>query len=109
MNVSLNKIEFTLTTLLHELQRFQNLIMGKGKEVETNVATTKKEFIGGSSPKTKVGPSQMKKKERGILPRIVRERKLLKVNVTTATRMGIGQGIVQSTLLRRKHKVNMVY
>ncbi|TYK01661.1 gag/pol protein [Cucumis melo var. makuwa] len=41
-NAFLNKIEFNLTTLLNELQRFQNLTMGKGKEVEANVATTKK-------------------------------------------------------------------
>ena len=57
MNASLDKIEFTLTTLLNELQRFQNFTIGKGKEVEANVATTEKEFIRESSSKTKVGPS----------------------------------------------------
>ncbi|KAA0048609.1 gag/pol protein [Cucumis melo var. makuwa] len=31
-NASLNKIEFNLTTFLNELQQFQNLTMGKGKE-----------------------------------------------------------------------------
>ncbi|TYK09668.1 gag/pol protein [Cucumis melo var. makuwa] len=55
-NASLNKIEFNLTTLLNELQRFQNLTKGKGKEVETNVATTKGKFKIGSSSKSKVGP-----------------------------------------------------
>ncbi|KAA0055182.1 gag/pol protein [Cucumis melo var. makuwa] len=40
-NASLNKIEFNLITLLNELQRFQNLTKGKGKEVEANAATTK--------------------------------------------------------------------
>ncbi|KAA0032981.1 gag/pol protein [Cucumis melo var. makuwa] len=43
------KIEFTLTTLLNELQRVQNLTLGKGKEVESSVGTTEKEFMGGSS------------------------------------------------------------
>ena len=61
-NTSLNKIEFTVATLLNELQRFQNLIMGKGKKIEANVATIKKELVGGSSSKTRVEPSQMKKK-----------------------------------------------
>ena len=32
-NVSLNKIEFNLTTLLNELQRFKNLTMSKGKQM----------------------------------------------------------------------------
>ncbi|KAA0032887.1 gag/pol protein [Cucumis melo var. makuwa] len=32
-NASLNKIELTLTTLLNELQRFQNLIISNGKKV----------------------------------------------------------------------------
>ena len=57
-NVSLNKIEFNLTTLLNELQRFQNLTKGKGKEVEANVATTKRKFSRGSSSKSKAGPSK---------------------------------------------------
>ncbi|KAA0046472.1 gag/pol protein [Cucumis melo var. makuwa] len=65
MNVSLNKIDFTLTTLLNELQRFQNLTMGKGKEVEANVATIEKELVGGSSFKSRVGPSKIKKKGKG--------------------------------------------
>ncbi|KAA0035516.1 gag/pol protein [Cucumis melo var. makuwa] len=41
MKVSLNKIELTLTTLLNELQRFQNLTMVKENEVEANIATRK--------------------------------------------------------------------
>ncbi|KAA0052889.1 gag/pol protein [Cucumis melo var. makuwa] len=57
-NVSLNKIEFNLITLINELQRFQTLTMGKGKQVEANVATTKRTFSRGSSSKTKAGPSK---------------------------------------------------
>ncbi|KAA0043642.1 gag/pol protein [Cucumis melo var. makuwa] len=62
-NTSLNKIEFNLTTLLNELQRFQNLTMGKGKEIEANVATTtKRKFSRGSSSKAKAGPSKPNRK-----------------------------------------------
>ncbi|KAA0041922.1 gag/pol protein [Cucumis melo var. makuwa] len=43
-------------------QRFQNLIKGKGKEVEANVATTKRKFERGSSSKPKVGPSKPNRK-----------------------------------------------
>ncbi|KAA0059714.1 gag/pol protein [Cucumis melo var. makuwa] len=57
-NASLNKIEFNLITLLNELQRFQTLTMGKGKQVEANIATTKRKFSRGSSSKTKVEPSK---------------------------------------------------
>ncbi|KAA0063176.1 gag/pol protein [Cucumis melo var. makuwa] len=78
MNVYLNKIEFTLTTLLNELQHFQNLNMGKGKEVEANVATTEKEFIGESFSKTKVRPSQMKKKGKEKTPKNSRRKKVAK-------------------------------
>ncbi|KAA0054880.1 gag/pol protein [Cucumis melo var. makuwa] len=71
-NVSLNKIEFNLTTLLNELQCFQNLTMGKGKEVEANVATTKRKFSRGASSKSKVGPSKpnrnIEKKGKGKTP-----------------------------------------
>ena len=59
-NVSLNKIEFTLTTLLNELQRFQNLTMSKDKEMEANVAITEKKLVRGSSSKNKTGPSKPK-------------------------------------------------
>ncbi|TYK05765.1 gag/pol protein [Cucumis melo var. makuwa] len=72
-NASLNKIEFNLTTLLNELQRFQNLTKGKGKEVEANVATTKGKFKRGSSSKSKVGPSKsnrkIEKKGKGKTPK----------------------------------------
>ncbi|KAA0052272.1 gag/pol protein [Cucumis melo var. makuwa] len=61
-NASLNKIEFNLTTFLNELQRFQNLTMGKGKEVEANDATTKRNFSRGSSSKFKAGPSKPNRK-----------------------------------------------
>ncbi|KAA0047866.1 gag/pol protein [Cucumis melo var. makuwa] len=73
INVSLNKIEFNLTTLLNELQRFQNLTKGKGKEVEANVATTKEKFKRGSSSKSKTGPSKsdrkIEKKGKGKTPK----------------------------------------
>ncbi|TYK29714.1 gag/pol protein [Cucumis melo var. makuwa] len=36
INASLNKIEFNLTTLLNELQRFQTLTMEKGKTLKQN-------------------------------------------------------------------------
>ncbi|KAA0067116.1 gag/pol protein [Cucumis melo var. makuwa] len=68
-NESLNKIEFTLISLLNDLQHFHNLTMGKGKEVDANVDTTKKEFMRGSSSKTNFGPSQMKKKEKEKTPK----------------------------------------
>ncbi|KAA0048408.1 gag/pol protein [Cucumis melo var. makuwa] len=61
-NASLNKIKFNLTILLNELQRFQNLTKGKGKEVEANVATTKGKFKRGSSSKSKVGSSKSNRK-----------------------------------------------
>ena len=60
-NVSLNKIEFNVTTLLNELQKFQTR-----KQVEANVATTKRSFSKGSSSKSTSGPykpkAQMKMK-----------------------------------------------
>ncbi|KAA0051437.1 gag/pol protein [Cucumis melo var. makuwa] len=72
-NASLNKIEFNLTTLLNELQQFQTLTMGKGKQVEANVATTKRNFLRGSSSKTKAGSSkpnpQIKKKGKRKTPK----------------------------------------
>ncbi|KAA0032280.1 gag/pol protein [Cucumis melo var. makuwa] len=80
-NVSLNKIEFNVTTLLNELQRFQNLTKDKGKEVEANVATTKGKFKRGSSSKSKVGPSKLnrkiEKKGRGKTPRQNKEKKTI--------------------------------
>ncbi|TYK04285.1 gag/pol protein [Cucumis melo var. makuwa] len=78
MNVFLNKIKFTLTTLLNELQRFYNLTMGKGKEVETNVGTTEKELVGGSSSKTRVGTLNMKKKRKGKTPKNSEGKKVAK-------------------------------
>ncbi|TYK01580.1 gag/pol protein [Cucumis melo var. makuwa] len=62
INASLNKIEFNLTTLLNELQHFQNLTKNKGKEVEENIATTKRKFSRGSSSKSKTGPSKPNRK-----------------------------------------------
>ncbi|KAA0055183.1 gag/pol protein [Cucumis melo var. makuwa] len=72
-NASLNKIEFNLTIHLNELQRFQNLTKGKGKEVEANVATTKGKFKRGSSSKSKIGPlksnRKIEKKGKGKTPK----------------------------------------
>jgi len=61
-NASLNKIKFNQTPLLNELQHFQNLTMYRGKEVEANVATTKRKFSRGSSSKSKAGPSKPNRK-----------------------------------------------
>ncbi|KAA0067925.1 gag/pol protein [Cucumis melo var. makuwa] len=52
--------------------------MAKGKKVEANFATTKKEFIIGSSFKTKAGPSQMKKKGKGKTPKNSKGKKVAK-------------------------------
>ncbi|KAA0043128.1 gag/pol protein [Cucumis melo var. makuwa] len=72
-NAFLNKIEFNLTILLNELHPFQTLTIGKGKQVEANVATTKGKFSRGSSSKNKTGPSklipQIKKKGKGKIPK----------------------------------------
>ncbi|KAA0045350.1 gag/pol protein [Cucumis melo var. makuwa] len=72
-NASPNKIEFNLTTLLNELQHFQNLTNGKGKKVEANVATPKRKFLRGSSSKSKAGllkPNRkIEKKEKGKTPK----------------------------------------
>ncbi|TYK02478.1 gag/pol protein [Cucumis melo var. makuwa] len=72
-NASLNKIEFNLTTLLNELQRFQNLTKGKGKEVEANVAPTKRKFSRGLSSKPNARPSKpnrkIEKKRKGKTPK----------------------------------------
>ena len=45
--------------------------MGKGKKWKQMLlpVTTEKELVGGSSSKTRVGPSQMKKKEKGKTPK----------------------------------------
>ncbi|TYK15872.1 gag/pol protein [Cucumis melo var. makuwa] len=78
-NASLNKIEFKLTTLLNELQRFSTLTLGKGKELEANVAVTKKMLLRGLSSKNIVGPSkpksQMKKKRNGKTPKMSKAKK----------------------------------
>ncbi|TYK23836.1 gag/pol protein [Cucumis melo var. makuwa] len=80
-NASLNKIEFNLRTLLNELQRFQNLTKGKGKEVEANVATTKRKFKRGSFSKSKATPSKpnckIEKKGNGKTPKQNKEKKTI--------------------------------
>ncbi|KAA0032046.1 gag/pol protein [Cucumis melo var. makuwa] len=54
-------------------QRFQNLTIGKRKEVDANVATTKRKFSRGSSSKFKAGPSKpnrkIEKKEKRKTPK----------------------------------------
>ncbi|TYK08799.1 gag/pol protein [Cucumis melo var. makuwa] len=42
--------------------------MGKGNEVEANIATIEKELVRGLSFKTRVGTSNMKKKRKGKTP-----------------------------------------
>ncbi|KAA0046128.1 gag/pol protein [Cucumis melo var. makuwa] len=80
-NASLNKIEFNLTTLINELQRFQNLTKGKGKEVEANVATTKRKFKRGSFSKSKAAPSKpnrkIENKGNGKTPKQNKEKKTI--------------------------------
>ncbi|KAA0063913.1 gag/pol protein [Cucumis melo var. makuwa] len=56
----------------------QNLTMDKRKEVEENVANIEKEFMGESSSKTKVGPSQIKKKEKRKTPKNSKGKKVAK-------------------------------
>ncbi|KAA0047525.1 gag/pol protein [Cucumis melo var. makuwa] len=56
----------------------QNLTIGKGKEVEANVATTEKELVGGSSSKTRVGTLNMKKKRKGKTPKNSKGKKVAK-------------------------------
>ncbi|KAA0046834.1 CACTA en-spm transposon protein [Cucumis melo var. makuwa] len=52
--------------------------MGKGKEVEANVATTEKKLVGGSSSKTRVGTLNMKKKRKGKNPKNSEGKKVAK-------------------------------
>ncbi|KAA0050332.1 gag/pol protein [Cucumis melo var. makuwa] len=52
--------------------------MGKGKEVEANVATREKELVGGSSSKTRVGTLNLKKKKKGKTPKNSKRKKVAK-------------------------------
>ncbi|TYK16526.1 gag/pol protein [Cucumis melo var. makuwa] len=52
--------------------------MGKGKEVEANVATTEKELVGGSSFKTRDGTLNMKKKRKEKTPKNSEGKKVAK-------------------------------
>ena len=52
--------------------------MGKGKEVEANVATIKKELMGGSFSKTRVGSLLMNKKGKGKTPKNSKGKKVAK-------------------------------
>ncbi|KAA0025761.1 gag/pol protein [Cucumis melo var. makuwa] len=56
----------------------QNLTMGKGKEMEANVATTEKKLVGGSSSKTRVGTLNMKKKRKRKTPKNSEGKKVAK-------------------------------
>ena len=58
-NSMMNKIEYNLTALLHELQTYQSLLMKKGQTGEANVAVSKK-LLRESSSKNKSGPSTSK-------------------------------------------------
>ncbi|TYK29862.1 gag/pol protein [Cucumis melo var. makuwa] len=69
--------EHVLDTMMH-FNIVENLTMGKGKEVEANIATTEKELVGGSSSKTRVGPSQIKKKGKGKTPKNSKGKKVAK-------------------------------
>ncbi|KAA0054225.1 gag/pol protein [Cucumis melo var. makuwa] len=69
--------EHVLDMMMH-FDIAENLTMGKKKEVEANVATTEKELVGGSSSKTRVGPSQMKKKRKGKTPKNIKGKKVAK-------------------------------
>ncbi|KAA0035676.1 gag/pol protein [Cucumis melo var. makuwa] len=109
-NASLNKIEFNLTTLLNELQHFQNLTKGKGKEVEANVATTKGKFKRGSFSKSKAGPSKsnrnIEKKRKGKTPKkavlgkgFLRARSLSKLELKKWSQLKQIRRLVKSRLL----------
>ncbi|TYK00056.1 gag/pol protein [Cucumis melo var. makuwa] len=56
-NAVMNKIAYTLTTLLSELQTFESLMKIKGQKGETNVATSTRKFHKGSTSGTKSMPS----------------------------------------------------
>ncbi|TYK19205.1 gag/pol protein [Cucumis melo var. makuwa] len=56
----------------------QNLTMGKGEEVEANVATTEKELVRGSSSKTRVRTLNIKKKRKGKIPKNSERKKVAK-------------------------------
>ncbi|KAA0037892.1 gag/pol protein [Cucumis melo var. makuwa] len=64
--------EHVLDMMMH-FNIAETLTMSKGKQVEANVATTKRKFSRGSSSKIKVGPSkpnpQIKKKGKGKTPK----------------------------------------
>ncbi|TYK01209.1 gag/pol protein [Cucumis melo var. makuwa] len=56
-NAVMNKIAYTLTTLLNELQTFESLMKIKGQKGETNVATSTRKFHRRSTSGTKSMPS----------------------------------------------------
>ncbi|KAA0040448.1 gag/pol protein [Cucumis melo var. makuwa] len=56
-NAVMNKIAYTLTTLLNELQNFESLMKIKGQKGEANVATSTRKFHRGSTCGTKSVPS----------------------------------------------------
>ncbi|KAA0041967.1 gag/pol protein [Cucumis melo var. makuwa] len=97
MHFNIAEIEFNLTILLNELQRFQNLTKGKEKEVEANVSTTKRKFKRGSSSKSKVGPSKLnrkiEKKGKGKTPKQNKEKK--------TTEKVLGKGFLRARSLSK--------
>ncbi|KAA0054432.1 gag/pol protein [Cucumis melo var. makuwa] len=69
-NAVMNKIAYTLTILLNELQTFESLMKIKGQKGEANVATSTRKFHRGSTSGTKSMPSssgnkKWKKKKSG--------------------------------------------
>ncbi|XP_038874433.1 uncharacterized protein LOC120067099 [Benincasa hispida] len=62
-NAVLNRVDYTLTTLLHELQTFQSLLKGKKKVCEANVVSSSKNFLKGSTSRTKFAPSSFDTKK----------------------------------------------
>ncbi|KAA0063049.1 gag/pol protein [Cucumis melo var. makuwa] len=53
----MNKIAYTLSILLNELQNFEPLMKIKGQKGETNIATSTRKFYRGSTSGTKSVPS----------------------------------------------------
>ena len=59
----MNKIAYTLTILLNDLQTFESLKKVKGQKGEANVATSTIKFHKGSTSRTKFVPSSSSTKK----------------------------------------------
>ncbi|KAA0061337.1 gag/pol protein [Cucumis melo var. makuwa] len=81
MNEGTSVREHVLDMMMHFniVERFYNLTKGKGKEVEANVATTKRKFKRGLSSKSKARPSKpnrnIEKKGKEKTPKQDKEKK----------------------------------